>query len=166
MEVLYLIFNEGFHSNKKEKLIRKDLCGEAIRLTQILKKNPHTYTPETYALSALMCFHSARLDTKTNSENKILDLRHQDRSQWYFPLIQLGNTMMNKAVEDNTFSCYHYEAAIAAEHLKATRFEDTNWDKIHYLYQCLNKLQPIPIHILTMAVICIQKLDYTMPKFI
>lgn len=162
MEVLYLIFNEGFHSNKKEKLVRKELCGEAIRLTQILLKNTHTRTSEAYALCALMCFHAARLETKTNAENELLDLKKQDRSQWYFPLITLGHTMMNKAVDSNEFSCYHYEAAIAAEHLKAKTFADTNWDKILYWYQCLNTLQPMPTHLLTMAVVCIQKQDYKM----
>lgn len=164
MEVLYLIFNEGFHSNIKEKLIRKELCGEAIRLTQILLKNKHTRSSEVYALCALMYFHSARIETKTNSENELLDLKHQDRNQWYFPLIKLGNTMMNKAVEDSEFSCYHYEAAIAAEHLKAPSFEQTDWDKILYWYQCLNALQPMPTHLLTMAVVCIQKQDYNMAK--
>ncbi|WP_298554816.1 sigma-70 family RNA polymerase sigma factor [uncultured Algibacter sp.] len=164
MEVLYLIFNEGFHSNKKEKLVRKELCGEAIRLTQMLLKNKLTRTPDVYALCALMCFHASRLETKTNSANELLDLKTQDRSKWYFPLIKLGNTMMNKAVEYSEFSCYHYEAAIAAEHLRVSRFEDTNWEKIHYWYQCLNIIQPSPIHVLTMAVVCMQKKDYDLAK--
>ncbi|MDO5968609.1 sigma-70 family RNA polymerase sigma factor [Flavivirga aquimarina] len=164
MEVLYLIFNEGFHSNKKDTLIRKELCGEAIRLTQMLLKNELTRTPEVYALCALMCFHSARLDTKTNTENELLDLKNQDRSLWFFPLIELGNAMMTKAVDTDEFSCYHYEAAIAAEHLRATRFENTNWDKILYWYQCLNTLQPMPTNLLTMAVVCLQSKNYSMAK--
>lgn len=165
MEILYLIFNEGFHSNKKEVLIRKELCGESMRLTQILLKNTLTRTPEVYALYALMCFHSARLETKTNVQNELLDLKNQDRNLWYFPLIELGNIMMNKAVAEHTeFSCYHYEAAIAAEHLRAKTFEDTNWEKIHYWYQCLNTLQPMPIHVLNMAVVCIQNQDFTIAK--
>lgn len=164
MEVLYLIFNEGFHSNKKEKLIQKELCGEAMRLCQILLKNNHTRTDACYALFALMCFHSARLDAKTNTENEILDLKNQDRSKWYFPLVELGNTMMNKAVEQEEFSCYHYEAAIASEHLRASTFEKTNWDKILHWYQCLHELQPMPSHLLTMAVVCMQNNDYTTAK--
>lgn len=164
MEVLYLIFNEGFHSNQKEKLIRKELCGEAIRLTQMLLKNKLTRAPEVYALCALMCFHSARLETKTNAESELLDLKSQDRSKWFFPLVKLGNSMMNKAVENSEFSCYHYEAAIAAEHLRARHFDDTNWDKILYWYQCLNAIQPMPTHLLTMAVICIQKKDFNIAK--
>ncbi len=164
LDVLYLIFNEGFHSNQKEKLIHKELCGEAIRLCQMLLKNKLTKTPEAYALCALMYFHSARLDTKTNAENMLLDLKTQDRSQWYVPLIKLGHAMMNKAVETSEFSRYHYEAAIASEHLKVSCFEDTNWDNILHWYQCLNTLQPMPAHLLTMAVICIQNKDYNKAK--
>jgi RNA polymerase sigma-70 factor (ECF subfamily) len=164
MEVLYLIFNEGFHSNQKEKLIRKELCGEAMRLSQLLLKKEDTRTPENYALFALFCFHSARLDSKINTDNKILDLKTQDRSLWHFPLIELGNAMMTKAVEHNTFSCYHYEAAIVAEHLQASHFNKTNWDKILHWYQCLNNLQPMPTHVLTMALICIQNKDYKQSK--
>ncbi|TYA84143.1 RNA polymerase sigma factor [Seonamhaeicola marinus] len=157
MEVLYLIFNEGFHSNKKEILIRKELCGEALRLTQLLLKKELTRTPDVYALCALMCFHSSRLESKINTGNKILDLKSQDRSTWYFPLIKLGNAMMNKAVNTSNLSCYHYEAAIASEHLRSKTFNDTNWDKILYWYECLNTLKPMPSNLLTMAVVCLQK---------
>ncbi len=160
MEVLYLIFNEGFHSNKKETIVRKELCTEALRLSQMLLRNVLTRTPDTYALCALMCFHASRIESKTNADNELLDLKHQDRSKWYFPLVQLGNSMMHKAVETDEFSCYHYEAAIAAEHLKARKFADTNWKKILHWYQCLHTLQPMPSHLLTMAVVCLQTKDF------
>ncbi|MBC3757266.1 sigma-70 family RNA polymerase sigma factor [Hyunsoonleella sp. SJ7] len=164
MEVLYLIFNEGFHSNQKDNLIRKELCVEALRLSQLLLKNTLTRTPDTYALCALMCFHACRIESKTNAENELLDLKQQDRSKWHFPLIKLGNTMMHKAVETNEFSGYHYEAAIAFEHLKAKTFEATDWKKILHWYQCLYALQPTPSHALTMAVICLQTKDYKLAK--
>jgi len=164
MEVLYLIFNEGFHSNNKENLIRKELCGEAMRLCKMLLKNTLTRTSAAYALFALMCFHSARLEAKTNADNELLDLKNQDRSLWHFPLIELGNTMMNKAVSDPEYSCYHYEAAIAAEHLHATSFEETNWTKILYWYACLYTVQPLPIYVVTMAVVCLQNLDFVKAK--
>lgn len=160
MEVLYLIFNEGFHSNNKDQLIRADLCGEALRLCKLLLKHKQTRLPETYALCALLCFHSARLPAKTNVDNEVLDLKQQDRVLWHFPLVQLGNTMMHKAVETEDFSCYHYEAAIAAEHLRAKTFDETDWNKILQWYNALHRLQPMPSHILTMAVICIQNKDY------
>jgi len=160
MEVLYLIFNEGFHSNSKDQLIRTELCGEALRLCKLLLKHKQTQLPESYALFALMCFHSARLEAKKSANNEVLDLKQQDRTLWHFPLIQLGNTMMHKAVETEVFSCYHYEAAIAAEHLQAETFENTNWTKILHWYNELYELQPMPSHLLTMAVICIQTKNY------
>lgn len=160
LEVLYLVFNEGFHSNTKEHLIRTDLCGEAMRLCQLLLKRKDLRTTKVYALFALMCFHSARLDAKVNSNNEILDLKHQDRSLWHFPLIELGNAMMYKAINTDTFSSYHFESAIAAEHLKAKSFEDTNWNKILAWYESLYVLQPIPSLKLTMAVISMQNKDY------
>ncbi|WP_299671449.1 sigma-70 family RNA polymerase sigma factor [uncultured Polaribacter sp.] len=165
LNVIYLIFNEGFHSNKKEILIRKELCGEAIRLCKILLKNKHTQISSSYALFALMCFHSARLDSKINTENQLLDLKNQDRNKWSFPLIQLGNTMMHKAVESDEFSTYHYEAAIVAEHIKAPNFEQTNWDKILHWYKRLHELQPSAFHLLTMAVVCIQNKKYVKANY-
>ncbi len=165
MEVLYLIFNEGFHSSQKQKIIRKDLCVEAVRLTQLLLKKSLTRTADVYALCALMYFHSARLDSKLDSNNELLDLKNQNRKLWYFPLIRLGDAMMNKAVDSTDyFSCYHYEAAIASEHLRAKSFEDTDWSKIHYWYQCLYDLHPMPSHLLSMAVVCIQDNDAPLAK--
>ncbi|MBU2920258.1 sigma-70 family RNA polymerase sigma factor [Winogradskyella psychrotolerans] len=160
LEVLYLIFNEGFHSNSKDQLIREDLCGEAMRLCKLLLNHQQTQFPECYALFALMCFHSSRLEAKTNVNNQVLDLKQQDRSLWHLPLIQLGNSMMYKAIETEEFSCYHYEAAIAAEHLKAKTFEDTNWNKILHWYKALYTLQPMASHLLTMAVVSMQTKDY------
>ncbi|QOD59993.1 sigma-70 family RNA polymerase sigma factor [Polaribacter haliotis] len=160
LNVIYLIFNEGFHSNKKEILVQKELCGEAIRLCKMLLKNKHSQIPESYALFALMCFHSARLDAKINTENELLDLKNQDRNKWSFPMIQLGNMMMNKAVETSQFSRYHYEAAIVAEHIKAPNFEQTDWNKILNYYKCLHKIQPSTSYLLTMAVVCLQSENY------
>ncbi|WP_179019360.1 RNA polymerase sigma factor [Winogradskyella forsetii] len=164
MEVLYLIFNEGFHSNTKDQLIRTDLCAEAMRLGQLLLKHKQTQLPECYALFALMCFHSARLEAKLSVNNEVLDLKQQDRTLWHFPLIQLGNSMMHRAVETDDFSCYHYEAAIAAEHLKAKTFEDTDWNKILKWYNALHILQPMPSHLLTIAVIYMQINEFKTAK--
>ncbi|MEE9408358.1 MAG: DUF6596 domain-containing protein [Polaribacter sp.] len=162
---IYLIFNEGFHSNKKEVLIQKELCGEAIRLCKMLLKNKHTQISNAYALFALMCFHSARLDAKINTENELLDLKTQDRNKWSFPLIQLGNMMMNKAVKTDFFSRYHYEAAIVSEHIKAPNFEQTNWDKILHWYKCLYELQPSHSNLLTMAVVCLQTNNFVKANY-
>ncbi len=156
LEVLYLIFNEGFHSGKKEILVRKDLCGEAMRLCQMLLKNSFTETPKTHALFGLMCFHAARMEGKLNEENEIIDLKNQDRSKWFGPLVIIGNQAMIKAVESGEYSTYHYEAAIAAEHLKAKTFEETDWSQIHNYYQQLYELQPTEFNLLNIAFVKMQ----------
>lgn len=156
MEVVYLTFNEGFHSTNKEKLIREDLCGEAIRLCKLLLKKEKFRSGSVYALFALLCFHASRLESKTNTANEIVDIRAQDRSKWYFPLIQMGNGAMNKAMEYEDISIYHYEAAIAAEHIKAKTFVDTNWEKILNWYIELQKLQPSTLNLLNIAIVNLQ----------
>jgi len=160
LEIIYLIFNEGFHSSKKEILVRQDLCGEAIRLCKMLLKNTLTRQPSTYALFALLCFHSARLDSKINEVNEIIDLKNQDRKKWYFPLIKLGNEAMTKAVETDSFTSYHYEAAIAMEHLKAPTFAATDWAKILNWYEQLYKIQASPFNLLNRAMVQIQRTNY------
>ena len=156
-EVIYLIFNEGFHSVKKDEIIRKELCGEALRLCKIVLQKESIRTSKTYALFALLCFHASRLEAKTDTDNNLLNLKEQDRSLWYKPLIETGNMAMNKALEmSQELSFYHIEAAIASEHLKAKTFEDTNWVKILYWYQSLEKIEPSPSAFLNIAVVYLQ----------
>ncbi len=164
LEVLYLIFNEGFHSNKKNILIREDLCGEAMRLCNMLLKNNFTNSSDTYALFALMCFHASRLPSKTNDQKEIVDLKNQDRSKWFLPLVKMGDEAMFKAVENNEFSSYHFEAAIAAEHLKARTFESTDWNKILMWYERLYEIQPAPITLLNIAVVQLQLSNFKAAK--
>lgn len=156
MKVIYLTFNEGFHSTHKTKLIRKDLCGEAIRLSKLLLKKEKFRSGNLYALFALMCFHASRLESKTNAANEIVSIKQQDRSKWYFPLIKIGNDAMNKAMQYDDVSKYHYEAAIAAEHLKARTFGDTDWNKILKWYTQLYQLQPSAFTQLNIAIVNLQ----------
>ncbi|MFS4492782.1 RNA polymerase sigma factor [Maribacter sp. 2308TA10-17] len=156
MEVVYLTFNEGFHSTNKDKLIREDLCGESIRLCKLLLEKEKFRSGSLYALFALLCFHASRLESKTNDANEIVDIREQDRSKWFFPLIQMGNSSMNKAMEYDDVSIYHYEAAIAAEHIKAKTFEETDWRKILNWYNQLQGLQPNTFNLLNIAIVNLQ----------
>lgn len=156
LEVVYLIFNEGFHSNKTDILIREELCGEAMRLAKTLLSNPLTATPSSHAVFALFCFQAARLRSKINADQEIISLKDQDRSNWYPPLMALGHKTMNKAVESADLGPYHYEAAIAAEHTLAASYAETNWDKILDWYEQLNRLEPSPFHQLNLAMVHLQ----------
>ncbi len=156
LEVVYLIFNEGFHSNHQKLLVRKELCGEALRLTKLILSKEELRCGTSYALFGLLCFHSARLETKVDENFESIDLKNQDRSKWYFPLVELGNQAMLKAADYIDYSTYHIEAAIAAEHLKAKSFEATNWKKILELYQELQQVQNSDIVSLSMSIVLIQ----------
>jgi len=150
MEVVYLIFNEGFHSTRSSQLVREDLCGEALRLCKLILSNPLTATADVQALFALCCFHSSRLRSKVDENNEALSLREQDRSLWYQPLIHLGFSVLEKAKQGRP-GVYHIEAAIAAEHARAKTYEDTDWEHIIELYQKLNEWNPSPFHLLNLA---------------
>lgn len=140
-QIIYLIFNEGFHSTKKNTLVDKDLCGEALRLCKLILQKKTFRSGIMYALFALLCFHAARLESKL-SNNEIVDLKYQDRSTWYLPLIVLGNDSLAKSRQYPDISGYYYEAAIAAEHVKAITFENTNWQQILEYYKAMYTLMP------------------------
>lgn len=127
-----------------------------MRLCKILIEHPIICNEESQALFALMCFHSARLDSKIDDLNEIIDLRLQDRSKYYFPLIVAGNNIMILATRSGNYTAYHYEAAIACEHLSAKRFEDTDWEKIIFFYKKLREISPSPFNLLNMAVVNLQ----------
>jgi len=155
-EVIYLIFNEGFHSTQSNNLVRRDLCGEALRLCKLILKKQYFRSGEGYALFALLCFHSARLQSKLGQQNTLIDLKNQNRKQWHFPLIELGNSAMHKAMEYDGISTYHYEAAIAVEHLSAPSFNQTNWEEIYRLYQHLHNLHQTAFTTLNMCIVLLQ----------
>ncbi|MCB0737663.1 MAG: sigma-70 family RNA polymerase sigma factor [Bacteroidetes bacterium] len=166
LEVLYLIFNEGFHSTQQAFLVREDLCAEAMRLCKMLLQNEHTRTPSTHALFALMCFNLARLNSKIDHNQQVVSLKHQDRSLWDNQLIQVGHFHMSLAVETNTLTAYHYEAAISAEHASAKTWQQTNWPNILHWYEQLNVVQPSPLIALNRAVIYVELKEFETAKVI
>ena len=153
---IYLLFNEGYYSTHSEVLIRKDLIEEAMLLCKLLTENKNTQQPETFALMALMCFHSARSDSRLTTEGEIILLPYQDRSKWNTELMALGNGYMNKGAFGNTVSCYHLEAAIAFEHCTAESFSKTNWNRILDYYELLCSISFSPITELNKAVAVMQ----------
>lgn len=164
MQVVYLTFNEGFHSTNTNKLVREDLCGEAIRLCRLLLKKEQFRSGSMYALFALLCFHASRLASKTNAANEIVTIREQDRSNWYAPLIMMGDSAMAKALAYEDVSSYHYEAAIAAEHIKAKTFEDTQWKQILQWYHKLYEAAPTAFTLLNIAIVNLQMNQFETAK--
>jgi RNA polymerase sigma-70 factor (ECF subfamily) len=152
LKSLYLLFNEGYKSSNPDKLIREDLCEEAMRLCFLLTQHSLTALPRTKALLALMCFQASRFDSRLDDKNNIILLKHQDRSKWNRSLMNKGFELMEESTEPFEVSSYHLEAAIASQHAVARSFEQTNWKSIYHLYEMLYQLQPNPIVAMNKAI--------------
>jgi RNA polymerase sigma factor (sigma-70 family) len=153
LRAIYLLFNEGYHSTSHDQFIREDLVEESLRLALMVTEFPVTRKPESLALLALLCFHSARLQSRTNDQQHLLLIKNQDRSLWNRGLITQGTQYLNEAAHGEELSRYHMEAAIAYEHCIAPRYEDTDWKKILQYYDLLYQLQPNNMVALNRAIV-------------
>jgi RNA polymerase sigma factor (sigma-70 family) len=149
---LYLLFNEGYHGASGESAVRVELCQEAMRLSVLLFDYPLAATPATYALSAMMCLHAARLPARLDASGNLSALADQDRSRWDAKLIAEGQRLLNLSVTGSELTEYHVEAGIAAAHASATRVEETDWARIVSLYDTLMRLRSSPVVALNRAI--------------
>lgn len=154
---LYLLFNEGYHGASPESAVRVELCQEAMRLAALLREHDLAATPATFALSALMCFHAARLPARVDLAGNLTSLFDQDRSRWDPRLVAEGQKLLELSASGNSLSEYHVEAAIAAIHATATTAEDTDWSGIVALYDQLMKIRPSPVIALNRAIAIAQR---------
>lgn len=142
--VVYLIFNEGYLASSGDSLIRRELCGEAIRLgrllCQLLPKEPGAR-----ALLALMLLHDSRRDARVNKDGELILLEEQDRSLWHWEQIQEGSALLESALRAGSSHEYALEAAIAALHANAKTPQETDWRQIAALYDALLEVRPSPI---------------------
>lgn len=155
--VLYLLFNEGYHGGSAQKAVRAELCREAMRLAELLLHNPLVSTPASFALCALMWLHAARLPARVDGDGELISLAHQDRSRWDARLIGKGNNFLNCSASGSELSEYHIEAAIAAVHSNSSKAEDTDWERIVWLYDTLMTIRPSPVVALNRAIAVAQK---------
>jgi len=142
--VIYLIFNEGYSATMGERLVREDLCAEAIRLGRTLcELLPQE--PENQGLLALMLLHDSRRSARMNSQAQLVPLEEQDRSRWNRDQISEGAHMVQQALLRRAIGPYQLQAAIAALHGEAEKPEDTDWRQISALYAELKKTSPSPV---------------------
>jgi len=153
LRVLYLLFNEGYNSSRREKLIREDLCEEAMRLCKLLTEHPHTKQPQCFALLSLMCFQASRLDARVNEQGEIVLLNEQDRSKWNWALIERGFYFLDEAAFGEEISAYHIEAAIASFYSAAKTYEEIDWKNILAFYDALMKKKFSPVIPLNRAIV-------------
>ena len=152
LDVLYLLFNEGYAAHGGENLVRTDLCGEAIRLCGILARNTATDVPAVHALLALMLLQASRLPARVDEAGDLLLLSEQDRARWDRELIAEGLDHLERAASGALVTPYHVEAAIAAAHAVARDEASTDWHSIVRLYDDLLELKPSPVVALNRAI--------------
>ena len=152
LDVLYLVFNEGYNASRGSELIRRDLCDEAIRLATLLTDHPASNAPKTHALLALFLFQAARFPARLDLEGEILRLHEQDRSLWNRELIAQGMAHLEKAGTGHEASEFHLQAGIASCHCLARNYEETDWSMILSLYDILVQLTGSPVVRLNRAV--------------
>ncbi|WP_241037192.1 RNA polymerase sigma factor [Blastococcus litoris] len=152
LEVLYLVFNEGYSATAGEDWIRPSLCQEAMRLGRILA-GLVPGEPEVHGLVALMEIQASRLAARVGPGGEAVTLPDQDRSRWDRVLIKHGLAALQRAEESGAaLGPYALQAAIAACHARAATVEDTDWARIAALYEALAELTGSPVVQLNRAV--------------
>lgn len=150
LQVIYLVFNEGYSASTGEELTRPDLSEEAIRLGRLLVE----LLPEAEAMGllALMLLHESRRATRTTPNGEIVLLEDQDRSQWDQAQIAEGVALVRQALAAEHFGMYTLQAAVAATHATVATFADTNWAQIVELYEVMLQAAPSPVIELNRAI--------------
>jgi RNA polymerase sigma factor (sigma-70 family) len=151
MQVLYLIFNEGYTASTGDSLQRTDLSGEAVRLTRLLQ-SLLPREPEVVGLLGLMLLTDARREARTGPNGELVPLDEQDRSRWDRQLIREGTDLVTLAMAQGAVGEYQLQAAIAALHDEAADVESTDWAQILALYGVLMRMSDNPMVALNHAV--------------
>jgi RNA polymerase sigma-70 factor, ECF subfamily len=143
LSVIYLIFNEGYDAAEGDRLVRGELCSEAIRLGRLLARLMPD-EPEVGGLLALMLLHDARRPARVDDHGSYVPLDRQDRSRWDAGRVREGLRTLEAALRRRQPGVYQLQAAIAALHVQAPTAEDTDWAQIAGLYETLGRMTPPP----------------------
>jgi RNA polymerase sigma-70 factor (ECF subfamily) len=150
LQVIYLVFNEGYFASSGDSLTRVQLSAEAIRLARLLLEL--LPEPEVMGLLALLLLHESRRAARSSASGEVVLLEQQDRRQWNRELIDEGDALVLQALHSRRFGAYTLQAAIAAVHAEAASAELTDWAQIVGLYDALLRLTPSPVIELNRAV--------------
>jgi predicted RNA polymerase sigma factor len=152
LEVVYLVFNEGYSASSGEAWIRRDLAREAMRLGRVLA-GLLPRAAEVHGLGALMELQASRFGARTAPDGSPVPLPDQDRTRWDRALITHGLAALDRAVRlRQPLGPYTVQAAIAARHARARSFAETDWEAIVALYDALAQLAPSPVVELNRAI--------------
>ncbi|WP_409290161.1 RNA polymerase sigma factor [Peribacillus sp. SCS-37] len=152
LEVIYLMFNEGYLASSGDYLMRTNLCHEALRMARVLAELIPA-EPEVHGLAALMEIQASRFKARTNADGEMILLLNQDRSLWNQKHISRGMASLKRAEDlGGSFGIYVLQASIAACHAKAASPEKTDWKRITALYDALAEAAPSPVVELNRAI--------------
>ena len=152
LQSLYFLFNEGYKASTGEKLVREEVCSEAIRLTSLLAQHTVGNQPRTHALLALMLLNGARLPARVDVDGNLVRLQEQDRSLWDRGMLARGHYHLAQSAGGSEITDYHLQAAIAACHCSAPDYKSTDWSRILSLYDRLVQFDQSPVAALNRAV--------------
>ncbi len=152
LRTLYLLFSEGYKASGGDRLVREDLCREALRLALLLAESSATAVPSVHALLALMMLNAARLPARSDDAGNLLRLHEQDRVAWDADLIGNGIRHLGLAASGDSITDYHLEAGIAACHSTAADDASTDWPRILSMYDQLVRISSSPIAAMNRAV--------------
>jgi RNA polymerase sigma-70 factor (ECF subfamily) len=153
LKTIYLLFNEGYSATNGSRLIRYELCVEAIRLAElIISHSSFKSNTPVHALLALMLLDASRFEARQDGEGNIIEMSKQDRSKWNQALINKGLYHLGKITESRQISIYHVLATISAYHCSSPNYESTNWSAILSLYDTLIIFDHSPIVLLNRAI--------------
>jgi len=155
LQVIYLVFNEGYSAAAGAEVTRAELTGEAIRLGRLLTElqpEPEVSNPEVIGLLALMLLQESRRAARTSPTGDLILLENQDRSLWNREQIAEGVALLEQALKSRRFGPYTLQAAIAAVHAEAESAAVTDWQQIVALYNQLVRVHPSPVVQLNRAV--------------
>jgi RNA polymerase sigma-70 factor (ECF subfamily) len=155
LQVIYLVFNEGYSAGAGAEVTRAELTGEAIRLGRLLtelRPEPEVPEPEIMGLLALMLLQESRRAARTSPAGELILLENQDRSLWNREQIAEGVALVEKALSSRRFGAYTLQATIAAVHAEAESVAAIDWRQIVALYNQLVRVQPSPVVHLNRAV--------------
>ena len=158
LQVIYLLFNEGYKATEGEKLLKNDLSEEAIRMAMLMLNEEACNTGDLNALISMMLFKAARFPARADKNGKLLTLEFQDRSLWRKDYIEWGWNFLQRSSVFPGRTAYQLEAAIASYYSNAVTYAKTNWKQILGLYDVLVLYKPSPV-VKMSRIVVLSKLD-------
>ena len=144
LKVIFLIFTEGYRPTDGDRVLKEDLCFEALRIAMNIYSYNKLHDVKLFALISLMCFKCARIEARMAGCNKFIRLRDQDRSLWSQDLIHEGNRFLSMAFKKDNHSEYHFHAAVESQYIIAEKYENTDWNALLNIYNYWRKFTDNP----------------------